>query len=337
MAFSGSELEKKPPQWEIRWRSDSRKVKKILNDGFDIRNSSKDHKEMLFCNVPEKAISLSKDRHICALFPIHSDDPFSHIYCVLVDTNNNNFCHFHRAGLSRYPSELIHGLQRVEFVKEDTMSCPIPPEHVLFAIPIRRLNLKKDVVAEDSKYFSSYEILQAPIMNEKAVSLEDEAYSFIRNRIRIHIKEIEEEIKKEAPLNLPYFLSPDQIDQLAYKHAFFTENRFQLNDLKMVTADNHLKLYPLRNLGFFKPQYQNVSGVIFSSQEQIEKQNELFFNAVDKSAQFELQIEKQLPQLIDFISKSNSFGNKDESIIKEKLRFIEDPSNVRCPSSSKRI
>jgi hypothetical protein len=324
------EIEKKST-WEMRWRGDARGLE-IFKDGFEVRDPCSNNSKVFdafdpFESDSHKVIALSTNRDVCPIFPLNDkgggDQSLTWIYYILVDTNNNNFHHFHRSSLSSITPKHASIMQYLEYAKEDFSSESIPPEHILMAIPIERYspepNKKHTIMG--GYFYTAYKIKGEPIINEKALLFIKNKSSIIESILRATEKEIKGMIGKIIPIPRPEIFTKEKKFQLASKNAFYIKSRFEKSDLKSVSAENRLQLNN-RNESFFTKRFRNSDGIIFSSKEKLEKHNKRFFKDIAKGV-YDSHIRSELPELKTALKQSADKLSED-IFMQDSVDYLTD-------------
>lgn len=291
----------------ILFRSDTRKPNDIFQNGFSRRvNSEGLYYEAPFESDVTCSIALSSTLEATPCFPYDNPATHSWIYIVAVDPDTNNFLDFHSFSLSEDTrKEMGFNLPFCEFPKEKIID-RVSAEHVLCALPIRR-----DVTRIDNTYYCfTFKILSEAVKNMQAeVFLKKNTHidSQLDDILEKYHAKTWEKLKTAQPNARPCELKKSKA-----RNAFFVMNRFDpLKEYKH--NDFEQPDYPkIMNAFLASAELENTSGCLFSSTQDIGKQNSLFYAAIE-NGMFDKTIEENAAEIEKFrLAAREHFITKDQ-------------------------
>lgn len=322
----------------LLYRSDTRLPEVIFPNGFSTR---KPPQEVItpagsFESDRDYSIALSANFAAVPFFPVESSETQSWIYVVAVDDSQGpkHYLDLHSRSLSTDAGRgLPERLPYQEFPKEKNV-IHIPAQNVLCAFKVKR-NLEFTYCSIEKKATpdcDSFVIESKAIYNSKAeVTLKNNPH--LKRTLDKIITEYNSKVGQEIDIPQPKLKhGAKELEKILARNAFFVRNRLEvLTEYKNCDypfATNQ----PESTRAFFKTaEMQNSSGLFFSSEDQICKQNSLFYKAVERGF-FDHVIEEEIRRKVEAANKAvkvyfNESDCEDEVPAEPPHNSEEPPQN----------
>lgn len=298
----------------ILFRSDTRPQNLIFEEGFTTREkpSITLTPTSPFESDRQKSIALSAKFEAVPFFPSESKETESQIYVVAVDDSQGpaHYLDLHSRSLSMDDKDdLAYRLPFQEFVKEKNVIC-VPAEHVLCSFKIKRnlINTYCEAEGKATPDCDSFVIESEAISNPKAAATLKNNPNLQKSLTKI-INEYNAKVGQEIDVPEPKpKLGKETYKKILLRNAFFVMNR--LETLNNYTPEHSVfaTVQPESTQAFFKKAaLQSSSGLFFSSEEHICKQNSLFYKAVE-SGFFDKRIEQEEKSINAFRNNAAEAG-----------------------------
>lgn len=316
----------------LLFRSDTRVPEEIFQKGFSTRIPPLETITPIspFESDRERCIALSAKFEAVPFFPNESKETQTWVYVLAVDNSQDqkHFLDLHSRSLSTdAEKDLPHRLPFQEFVKEVNV-IHVSPENILCAFQVKR-NLVETYCSKDKTTTpdcESFVIEQEALHNPKAEALlrsNPNLNAALHHIVTKYNSKVGQEIDVPEP---KLKQGEKEFKRIFARSAFFVKNR--LEPLKEYSRHD----YPFATnqtaatQAFFKTaSIQNSSGLLFSSEDQICKQNSLFFKAIEAGV-YDKAIE----------AEEKSKDVKEASIVQNKpeLMLLSDSEDGETASDS---
>jgi len=280
----------------ILFRSDTRPPAEIFKDGFATRMPLNPEDKITPLGPFESntflTIAFSATLEATPWFPVASDDIQTWVYAVAVDDTQDStqYLDLHTLSLSLdNRDDLAFRLPFHEFPKEKNV-IRVAPENVVCAFPVQRNMKMIDFLVGQVPGCETFEIQSAAMMNPTANTIFHNNPPMKKNLDEM-LKKYNAKVKQEIDVAQPHPKHPAQLKKAKSHNAFFVMKRFEpLEEYKPTQLSARTHTLESTKAFFKTATLQNSSGLLFSSEAQICKQNSLFYTAVTESNLFDEKI-----------------------------------------------
>lgn len=293
----------------VMYRSDTRPPEEMFKQGFQAKkmNQALPLKTDKPFEASNDAVSLTRKLEAAPAFPLHATEGAkrrSWLYVVAVNTEHNDFksVDLYSKSLTDQPKAYQCLTPSVEWAKEHIVS-EVPPTHILYAVPLEREGHTLEC-NDDTYVYTRFRLTGMPIFNRESTNTIINNPDIAKKCIEI-ITFLMQTNNDWVVIPRPESGTKDERKAGLSHTAFFSLNKWEDNFKK-----NKPSIRPSGrkcNSKFFESNaYMNDAGVMFSSKEQLYKENANFFRSVRNNA-FNQHIAKNEKQLLWSMAESATY------------------------------